>query len=63
MPDPLDTLRKAQTARRRADDRYRACLLAAYHAHATEPNVYVQLAAAAGVSRQAARQAVARAGK
>lgn len=56
-PDPLATLRKAHTARRRADDRYRAALLAAVAAG----HSYADIGRALGVARQTIFKAVRRA--
>lgn len=62
QPDPLANVRKAAASKRRAEDSYRAALAAAVHT--LEQNgardAFAQVAAAAGVSRQAVRQLVAR---
>ncbi len=63
MPDRLATLRKAHKARRRADNTYRAALLAAY-AHlvaAGDPHPYITLSRELGVARQVIRTSVIRA--
>lgn len=52
MTDPLDKLRKAQTARRRGEERYRAALLAAVAAG----HSYADLARVLGIARQNVRK-------
>lgn len=63
MRDELARVKRAARAKRRADDAYRAALLEAAAAleAADDADVYAQLAAAAGVSRQSARVMVTRA--
>jgi DNA-directed RNA polymerase specialized sigma24 family protein len=55
-PDPLSQLAKAWGAKRRADERYRAALLAAVDDGVS----YAELARRMGISRQAVRQLVDR---
>lgn len=57
MPDPLSGVKRAAAAKRRADDQYRATLVAAVDAGAS----YAELARELGTSRQAIRQLVIRA--
>lgn len=61
MPE-LAKVRRAAASRQRADEAYRSAILAAVHvleqAGARDP--YAQVAAAAGISKQAVRQLVAR---
>ena len=52
MPDPLDRVRRATVAKEKAAREYRAALLAAIAAGRS----YADVARAAGISRQAARQ-------
>jgi len=54
--NPLLEVRRAAQAKRRADERYRAALLRAVE----ELGAYTLVAEAAGISRQAVRQLVAR---
>jgi len=57
MTNPLTEVRRATQAKRRADERYRAALL---HAVDELEGAYALVAEAAGISRQAVRQLVAR---
>lgn len=61
--DPLARVRRAARSKRRAEEEYRASLLAAFDALTSggASDAYAQLADAAGVTRQTARVAVARA--
>jgi len=56
MTSPLAEVRRAAQAKRRAEERYRAALLRAVD----ELEGYTLVAEAAGISRQAVRQLVAR---
>ena len=59
MPDPLATLQKAHKARRRADNAYRAALLAAV----ADGHTYAELARMLGISRQSIRKVATRLAK
>jgi len=56
MASPLAEVRRATQAKRRAEERYRAALVRAVD----ELGAYALVAEAAGISRQAVRQLVAR---
>lgn len=60
MTSPLAEVRRATQAKRRAEERYRAALVAAVDALDNDRGAYVLVAEAAGVSRQAVRQLVRR---
>jgi hypothetical protein len=62
VSDPLDKVRAAAKAKRRAENRYRAALVHAVHEleDSGDTGPYVKVAQAAGVSRQAVRELVLR---
>lgn len=63
LPELLEAVRDAARDRRQADAAYRSALLSAFEEleETGAPNPYAQLAAAAGITRQAARETVSRA--
>src|SRR5262249_26299481 len=58
VADALERVRKATAAKRRADEEYRAALLAARDQLEGAPDAWARTAAAADTSRQAMRQQV-----